>query len=252
MVWNKLKKAFGFENETPDDFNGGTSIQRLVNQNFLNKRKNIRISYPHLGATGLYPHIIYRGHELNIGNISLGGILVIDDTEQLGYEVGEVISLDFTWPDFSTKVRARIVGANLQKRHLQFVDFNPQAFLKISLLVKPGHMGQRFHRVRNDSGTLQAQEMWLGPTGETLVFVIGGDAVELTYGKEKIRMQKGAPTFSLLSQRPVSFTQLHEILVMLVNFPGLTARIKELIEDVDKEIRTRGDRGESVRTGSHG
>jgi hypothetical protein len=248
MIWNKLKKAFGFEDADSENFDGGTSIQRLVNQNYLNKRKNIRIHYPHLGATGLYPHILYHGHELNVGNISLGGLLIIDDTEQFGSQVGEIVNLDFTWPDLSTKLRARIVGANLQKRHLQFVDFNPQAFLKISLLVKSGHLGQRFHRVRNDSGTLQADEMWLGPTGETLVFPPGAKRAELSYAKENVTIQKGAPTRSGAALRPAPVSQLHDVLIMFANFPGLTPRIKELVEILDLEIRNLS----THRTGTHG
>src|ERR1700744_3530740 len=98
MVWNKLKKVFGFE-EDSQNFDGGTSIHRMVNQNYLNKRKNLRVNYPHLGAAGLFPQIRYNGNELNVGNISLGGILIIDDIDQFGQEVGEVINLEFTWPD---------------------------------------------------------------------------------------------------------------------------------------------------------
>ncbi len=263
MVWQKLKKAFGFSdmpgNPLGSNIEGSQSIHKMVNQNNLNKRKNVRINYPHFGAAGLYPHIVYMGKELNIANISLGGLLVIDDAEQFGQQIGEVVNLEFSWDDFSTKIRARVVGANLQRRHIQFVDFNAQAFLRISLLVKSGHLGQRFHRVRNDSGTLQAEEMWLGPTGETLVFLSKETAAELSLNKEKFLIQKGQPTLNAFNKHPVAPSLMHDLMILLANFPQPTANVKELIESLEAEaraLRPKSSPGSNfsppTRTGSHG
>lgn len=257
MAWQKLKKLFGFSDfgkgPNYNDLDSGASIHKLVNQNHLNKRKNVRINYPHFGAAGLFPHIFYKGHELNVANISLGGLLIVDDTEQFGTQVGEVVNLEFTWSDFTTKLRARLVGANLQRRHLQFVDFNAQAFLRISQLVKSGHTGQRFHRVRNDSGTLQADEMWLGPAGETLVFKTADSPAELTLeSRDKFHLKKDQITLLAATKSPVSPAQLNDLMIMLANFPQPTEKIKQLVESLNAEINSLKSRAPRSRTGTNG
>lgn len=252
MVWSKLKKAFGFIDEAAESFEGDVSIHRLVNQNHLNRRKNVRINYPHLGAVGPFPQVFYQGHELNVSNISLGGLLVIDDTEQFGDEVGDAVQLEFTWQDFTTKVRSRVVGANLQRRHIQFIDFNAQAFLRINQLVKAGHLGQRFHQVRNDSGTLQAIEMWIGPTGESLVFTTDAKPAELSLGRDKFLISKNAPTLFAHNQKPIPPSMLNELLILFANFPKLSPFVKELVEVLEAEIRALTSKTDPHRTGTHG
>ncbi len=252
MVWSKLKKLFRIHSEDSDSPDGEISIHRMVNQNQLNKRKNVRINYPYVGAVGLYPRVSYLGHELNVNNISLGGLLVVDDTDEFGDEVGEVVVLGFFWPDFSTKIRCRLVGANLQRRHIQFVDFNPQAFLRIGQIVKAGHMGQRFHRVHNDSGTLQAEEMWVGPTGESLVFTSKENPAELSINKEKILIKSGSKTISALTKKPISSVQVQETLVLLANFPKLSPNVKQLVEALNAETNIVSPQRPNTRTGSYG
>ncbi|MCB0350900.1 MAG: hypothetical protein KDD38_06940 [Bdellovibrionales bacterium] len=213
------------------------SIQKLVSANSLNKRKNIRIKYPHFGAFGLFPKVKYKNSEIIVGNISAGGILVIDDTERFGDSIGEVIMIELEWDDFSTKIRTRIVGANLQRRHLQFIDFNAQAFLRISKLTKPGYLGSRFHQVEDHDGKLQAIELWVGPTGESLVFPREGAFAELTINGEKINFRRGTPTHLASNNAPISVERLHDILVIIANLPRYSTRAKDLLEIIEDELR---------------
>lgn len=243
-----LKKIFQTQLSQSENVSQA-SIQKLVSYNFLNKRKNLRIKYPHFGAVGNFPRVFYKDTEMIIVNVSVGGVMVIDDTERFGNEVGEVVMLNLVWEDFSTKVRARIVGANLQRRHLQFVDFNAQAFLRITNLSKPAYLGTRFHRVHDDVGQLQALELWVGPTNETLAFYSVGAFAELTINADKYSFYRGRVATSNKNNEPVHHSILCDIIVLLVNLPEPTQHIKELAEIIDSEVRS----GKNVKpTGTYG
>jgi hypothetical protein len=231
-MWNSLKKLFFPDPVDLDSM--ATSIQKLVNANALNKRKNIRIQFPHISASGPFPRVHYKDSELLVANISVGGLLVIDDTHNFGTQVGEVVHLEFSWPDLATQVRARLVGAHGDYRHIQFVDFDPQVFLRVSQMVKPGHLGGRFHRVQDHTGRLQATELWVGPSQESIVF--GGSQepfAELVYHGEKITFQNRPTPAATKNGHNLSAQNLHEVLILLSNLPKPTPLVRELIELVD-------------------
>lgn len=232
-----LKKIIGIQ-PTLSVTETQASIQKLVNYNSLNKRKNLRIKYPHFGAVGNYPRVFYKDTEMIVANVSVGGMMVIDDTEIFGTDVGELILLNLVWDDLSTKVRTRIVGANLQRRHLQFVDFNAQAFLRITNLSKPAYLGTRFHRVQDDVGQLQALELWVGPTNETLVFNNEGPFAELTINSDKFSFSKDSPIVSTKTNGTVHHSVLCDIVALLANFPESTQRVKDLTEFIETEVRS--------------
>jgi len=184
------------------------------------------------------------------GNISVGGVLIIDDTEKFGTTVGDVVMLELSWPDFTTKIRARLVGANMQRRHLQFIDFHAQAFLRISKLIKPGYAGARFHRVRDENGQLNSEELWLGPTGETLNFSHITHFAELSLNNEKILFKRGSPSVNAKTGNPIAPALLDEILVMVTNFPESTERVKELLEIIEVELRALSQNFKKTGTGA--
>lgn len=241
-MWNLLKKIFKPESHNFSPTETEPSIDKLVSFNSLNKRKNIRIKYPHFGAFGAFPRIFYMNSEMIVGNLSAGGLFIIDDTEKFGDEVGKIVMLEMVWDDFSTKVRARLVGANLQRRHLQFVDFNAQAFLRISKLTKPAYLGSRFHQVHDKLGKLDTNELWIGPTGESLSFPKSGVFAELTLNGQKMKFKRGQPTLFEINSRPVAQENLNEILIALANFPQNSPRIKELLEILEVELRSLSPR----------
>lgn len=246
-MWNLFKKLFKRENgvgttDTP------TSIQKLVSFNALNRRKNIRIHYPHLGAMGPYPRIYYKDHEVVISNISVGGILIIDDTESFGSNVGDMVILQLVWPEETIKIRARIVGANMKRRHIQFVDFNAAAFLKISRLVKPAYQGSRFYKIHDESGKLNAREVWVGPTQESLIFPNFGFFAELLFNQKRIIFERGRPTRYAETEDPIAPEQLDDILVLLSNIPSLTNLVRELVEMIEIELHAI----QKQKTGTHG
>lgn len=245
---NLFKKIFGIKSTLQEE-DSQASIQKLVSFNSLNKRKNLRIKYPHFGAFGPYPRIYYKDTEMIVTNISVGGILIIDDTECFGQEVGEIVMVNLIWDDATAKIRSRVVGANQQRRHLQFIDFNAQAFLRISNLSKPAYLGTRFHRVRDENGQLQALELWVGPTNETLAFYKDGAFAEFTIRGEKLSFRRGSATHSSKTGDIVHSATLSEVIVMLANFSQPTELVRELIEIIETEVRA----AERVKsTGTHG
>ncbi len=241
MGWEKLKRILGLRITSMAEDNA--SIQQLVSQNLLNRRKNFRVQFPPSGGGGPYPAIFFLGTELILGNISAGGCLVVDDTDRLGTTVGEVISLDFIWPAFRTTMRARIVGITLDNRHLQFVDFDAQFFLHINQLVPPAMAGSRFRQVQNKSGRLAAAEMWTSHMSDTLIFG-HDDSAELSIKGEKFRWRP----LDLANDQPGSSgrvaslnenSKLASIYVMLANFPNPSNRVLLLMERIASQIEAR-------------
>lgn len=244
-----IKKIFSSKSATQPEDDSQASIQKLVSFNTLNKRKNLRVKYPHIGAFGPFPKVFYKETEMIVTNISVGGVLIIDDTEKFGQEVGEIIMLQINWPDTTCKIRARIVGANQQRRHLQFVDFNAQAFLRISNLSKPAYLGTRFHKVRDEVGQLQALELWVGPTNETLAFYNEGPFAELTIRGEKLCFKRGSATTSSKHNTIVDVATLWDVVIMLANIPQGSNYIRDLIEIIESEVRAAQ---QTQRTGTYG
>ncbi len=227
MAWQKLKQLLGIRITAIDA--DDASIQQLVNNNLPNRRQNIRVNYPKIGAGGPFPHVYFNEMELLIGNISTGGCLVIDDTNQSDSTVGEVIPLDFVWPSFRVRKHARIVGITHDHRHFQFVDFNAKFFLQINQLVPPAMVGQRFHRVGDNSGRLAAAEMWTSQSNDTLVFHHDGFVV-LTIKGEKILWNLSRSADTGAQDTKMSVTQLSFVYVLLSNLPNPSVRVMSLIE----------------------
>jgi hypothetical protein len=234
-MWQFIKNLFQYSGFNKQELEN--SIHKMVSSNALNKRRNIRIRYPHFGAFGPFPKVTYQGSEMIVGNISVGGLLIIDDTEKFGTTVGEIVHLELEWTDLKVKVRAQIMGINLQRRHVQFVDFQAAAFLRISKLIKPGYTGNRFHRVHDDIGQLDSLELWVGPTGETLNFTKSSSYAELTLQNEKILFQRGRPALYAKNNEPIPVMLLDDVLVMIANLPEPSERVKELLEIVEVEMR---------------
>ncbi len=227
------------------------SIQKIVTTNALNRRKNTRIRYSHIGAVGDLPRVFLQNDELNVGNISTGGVLVVDDTGRLGNSVGDLLNIELRWPDTTVKVRSRLVGANLHRRHLQFVDFNANIFVRVSQLIKSGFLGSKFHKVDTHNSNVVAEELWIGPTSESLVFhrraenfpvaelQMNGDVYEFHPGQLPVVKKTGQVT---------SAKMLSEILVLLANIKDPSHNVRDLIE----RLQSIYHKPQHMRSGTHG
>jgi hypothetical protein len=226
LLKNLFSKYSTHAPEWPND-----SIQHLVNVHAINKRKNVRIQYPYSGACGPLPAVFHSGQELTVGNISVGGLLIFDQHNILGAKAGETLVLELRWSDgLSVRLRSRIVSIHLDRRHIQFVDFNAPAFLKISALTRPGYHGSRFHKVADERKIVDAEELWIGPSHDTLVFLKAphGHSAELQLGPVKWLFYKN--NLQGDNQQHPTQSQLEEILVILCNISKSQGRIQTLID----------------------
>lgn len=255
-MWRKIQtwwRHFVYANKheaQPD------SIQQIITHHALNRRKNTRIKYSHMGAVGALPRVFFNGDEMNVGNISTGGLLLIDDTGRLGETVGEIIPLELRWSDTSVLLRSRIVGANLHRRHIQFVDFEPTVFVRISSLIKPGYLGSKFYKVDTQKANVVAEELWVGPTRESLVFhKTNGDPTlphaELHWDGETYEFQPGQLPKAKSSGQVISSSTLNDILILLANLPDPSNFVRELIER-NQSLYQNPHRKIWGRTGTHG
>jgi hypothetical protein len=232
-MWQKLRAWWHNLNFNRHPEMQAETIQKIVTVNALNRRKNTRIKYSHMGAVGNLPRVYLNDDEMNIGNISTGGLLIVDDSGRLGETVGEIINLELRWPDMNAKLRARIVGANLHRRHIQFVDFNPNVFVRISQLIKSGFLGSKFFKVDTSRSNVAAEELWIGPTNESLVFHRQGQNLplaELHVNGEIYEFQPGQLPTVKSSGQPIMSGVLSELLVLLANLRDPTHNVRNLIE----------------------
>jgi len=234
-MW-KLLKPLIFSDTPAFNNDMARTIQRLVAFNGLNKRKNLRIQYPEFGACAPYPRIFHKGREIQVKNISVGGVLVHDPDNAFGTGVGESITLTLRWSNEQYEVRARIVGVQLDKRNIQFMEFNAKPFLKISQLTRAAYWGNRFRKVEDNNSQLNVNELWIGPAGESLIFPQNGHLAEYTAGHQKIIFTNGNPAVLRNDDQPVDDLTLQNLLVTFSNISNPSKHIQQLIEYVGKHV----------------
>jgi hypothetical protein len=258
-MWNKIRAWWRNVLFSNGHEMQAETIQKIVTVNALNRRKNTRIKYSHIGAVGNLPKIFFNGDEMNIGNVSTGGLLIIDDTGRLGETVGETITLELRWADTTINLRSRVVGANLHRRHIQFVDFNPTVFVRISALIKPGFLGSKFFKVDTQRANIAATELWIGPTNESLVFHKPGSGptgaplpyAELHVNGENYEFNLGQLPKIKSTGQIIPSGMLSELLVLLCNLRDPTEKVRDLIER-NQALYQNPQKRQLGGTGTHG
>src|SRR5690606_2246077 len=125
--------------------------------------------------------------------------------------------------------------------------FNAPTFLRISRLIKPAYLGQRYHLIRNDSGALEAMEMWLGPNNESLVFLESTAYAEFNTVEGKILFFRDSPPLFAHNKERVPAEKLEDMFIAFANFKNATPSVKRLLEFIDNDFRKSAPR----RTGTH-
>ncbi|MEK6554201.1 MAG: hypothetical protein AABZ31_03085 [Bdellovibrionota bacterium] len=233
------------------------SIQKIAHNHNLAQRQNSRISYAHIGAVGDLPQVYFNGDEMNVGNISSGGVLIIDDASQLGSTVGETIHLELRWVDYTAKIKSRIVGANLQRRHIQFTDFNMTATSRINRAVEYGLPGAKFYQahqvtINPQLSSIDALEVWLDQVGNSIVFPKPDKQphlAEFTYNNKKFFFSAHQWPIDGQTSRLLTPEEISEVLILLANFKNPSPRIRYLIEKLNfLHLRPQGSK--KIKTGT--
>lgn len=214
------------------------TIPQVVQHHNLAQRQNSRVSYSHIGAVGELPNVYLHDDEMIVGNISCGGLLIVDDIGRLGTQVGAVIFLDLRWPDYTARMKCRIVGANLQRRHIQFIEFNQTVADRINHIVEAGLPGAKFYLVQNptEGSSVEAEEIWLDSAGNNLTFARStqnGELAHLHFDHLKIEFYAQKWPFHTENQRLLTPEELSEILLLFANFKNPSPRVRYLIEKLN-------------------
>ena len=219
------------------------SLHQMAHQHHLAQRQNSRIHYSHLGAVGDLPRVYFQKDEMNVANISAGGLLIIDDHSQLGSNVGNTILLELHWPDLKAKIKSRVVGANLHRRHIQFIDQNSVAYQRIHKAVElalPGHKFYLSHTVnpnlQNHSASVDAVEIWLDSAGNSLCFYQSNEKDEIakwSYNNESVFFYAQKWPYNKTKERNLTESEIGEALMIWANFKSPSPRIRYITEKLN-------------------
>ncbi|MCB0341498.1 MAG: PilZ domain-containing protein [Bdellovibrionales bacterium] len=213
----------------------------MITLNAMDRRANIRVNYPDMGAVGGLPEVNIKGKSIRVADVSVGGLCLIDDSGQMGQSVGQKVPITLKWADEQITVNAMVVGVNLNRRHIQFLDLSAPGLVRLSLLLKPGYMGTKFRQVPQDGVdvSIRAEEMWLAPTGETVIFLpVSNDSevlAEVHFQHHHVEILTDyTPVYKVsrgqvVAGQRVSPYYLDELLVCLANFKKPSDRIKDLM-----------------------
>lgn len=225
-----------------------SSLQRLALNNAINRRRNTRILYPHIGAVGGLPRVVIQHRDVRTADISLGGLCLIDDTNEIGETVGQEIPIRLIWDDLEILQTGVVVGVNLDRRHIQFQKPHPEIFVRLNVLLKPGFIGSRMRKVPLASSIIQfeATELWLSATGESVLFhdenIDKNAPVDITLLESSTRVHRDTIPVYLdrgaqhLPGQRVTQRFLSDLIMMLANIKNPSHRILNLIETLPQYL----------------
>jgi hypothetical protein len=236
---NSLKRRFDsvFKSHSLNPQN--LSVQKTVYLSGVSKRKNFRINYPPFQIGGPYPHVFFKDKELLVSNISAGGLLLLDHANYLGNKIGHEVSLTLGLNNKLNTIRTRMVGVNLEFKHIAFLDFDPQLLIAISQITKPAYLGSNFRLIENNKAIVQSKELWAGPTGETLVFSFVKEHVEYFDGRKRFYISSKNKSAKDGSGLDLTEAELFNLILQISNFPDRTKNIKNLLETIFSIIQFR-------------
>lgn len=210
------------------DHRSGPTIVQMAVSHALDRRANARVRYPRHGAIPPLPVVHYGDFQVNVADISAGGLCIVDYEETLGREVGNSIELKLLWPDYQALVWATIVGASTEKRHIQFANVPGEALERIKRAVQSGSLGQRFRLTGAGPTelTVNADEIWLNPSGESLIFYPSDiRPAEIFLRRERYVLR---PDSWPKAKTTVHKTTLAQIILCLANFQSPSRKVRDL------------------------
>ncbi|MEQ1664806.1 MAG: hypothetical protein ABL927_05465 [Bdellovibrionales bacterium] len=174
-----------------------------------------------------------------MSNISAGGLLLLDHSNYLGNKIGHEVSLTLGLNNKLNTIRVRMVGVNLEFKHITFLDFDPHLLIAISQITKPAYLGSHFRLIENNKALVQSKELWVGPTGETLVFSFIKEHVEYFDGRRRFYISSKNQSAKDGAGLDTTEPELYELILIISNFPDRTKNIKNLLETVFSIIQFR-------------
>jgi hypothetical protein len=232
MFWRKRKTLY-------DEV---SSIQELATRLGVERRKDVRIKYPPIGAICKLPEISFDGNMLEILNISIGGCLLLDPNEYLGPSIGQDVELYVHWPTATETMQARIVTRVDHRRHIQFLNIPDYRQQQIAKSLTPGlrGLGVHNHAVGSElSPTIEAAELWSSLLGDSVI--LEHDVHRLA----QIHYENTQYTVYLQSWpvknngKQCTRVEYEQILLFLANIPAPSWGIKALIDVLGKMLKEK-------------
>ena len=231
-------------NKTLTPYGDDRSLHELAAANHIDRRTNIRVRYPTAGGLGHLPSVKFEGQSVIPKNISIGGLCIEDLENQFGQQVGQEVVVHLDWGHYQTQLQAKMVGVNLQLRHIQFIDIDHKALGLLRKIIAPGYVAEKMRRVKHEESHLRlsVEEIWLGDGGETLIFHFPNSADrwgaelhlfshEVAVSSEFIQIKK-----KYKSKKDIRKTDLiKDILLVLGHLNETSTRVDNLIQRLSSE-----------------
>ncbi|RME16399.1 MAG: PilZ domain-containing protein [Bdellovibrio sp.] len=218
------------------------SIQSIVTSNYIDRRHNSRTNVPLFGKLSPFPIVKFQDQVWKIENISIGGLCLVDEKEDIDIIVGSFLNLELKWHDVKGEVKARLVGTSLKRKHIQFISVPGNVMEKIRLLIKPGYLGKKFNKVKLSHKDIHAgiKELWLSPSGDHLKIFQEEKAI-FNFQNDDIFIENKQGPYLLDSKKkkhlmPLSF--INDMIVCISNFKEPSEAVINLLRNLDQVAMT--------------
>lgn len=205
---------------TPDE-NAISLVQSYAQKLGIERRQSVRVRYPEPYLSRL-PSVFFESHKLRVHDMSVGGCCLLDPHEYLGPNAGNDVQLRLIWPEQEKFIRARIVAYVHVRRHIQFLDLQPELVQAIKVALAPGVLGLTMKPLiepERHHVALHASEVWTSLNGETLAFLDDIHiAADLHLDGKDFRFPRNSWPVTT-GNAPVTPLEFENILVFLENVP---------------------------------
>lgn len=215
-----------------------SSIQKMAAESGINRRKNARVLYPASNFSARLPQFFYLGTPQQAIDLSLGGVCLLNSTNQFGTDTGREVTLALSWlGEKRHEIKAKIVGHSFQKAHFQFIDLPTEIYVKMSLNLKSAMIGRKFQKAflqPNQQLQLEMTELWVGLNGEKIV--LGSEpglVAEVSFSQLQYKFfaHGHIQVFSRNGEGlPLSDGLYSDCLILLCNIPHPSKNLTHLIK----------------------
>lgn len=202
----------------------------------LEKRQNFRIVYPARGALAELPRATFAGHNMKIGDMSIGGCCILDPEEILGPDVGQEITLSLHWEKDSQDVRCRIVSRVDSRRHIQFINANEKILSRIRKHIEPAYRGSTLRRVDTNTSrlTIEACEIWVSVLEDSVTLFdhphMLGSVLYRT--QDYLFYKRSFPVFGNDRKRVVAGEFYDTLVLFLANIPNPSPTLNQFLAEL--------------------
>lgn len=158
-------------NVTIDDATAEISLHSLALANGLDRRLAPRLRYHHENFDPL-PSLKISSQFVLPQDISVGGFSLNADFTPFNASIGDEIRVEISWPGKVCDFLAKVVNNSNNMFRFKWLDKDAEFEQFLRQYYLPALLGSKLYLFRNNLREVDivAEEIWLGPTGEVLIF----------------------------------------------------------------------------------